>query len=417
MFIRVLSIIFFVFALPALAEAQTWTSPDGLLSIEPPDAKEFEQMPTPPAPFVGLWVSRDQKMRFGVMKSEIPLKVRLMHSSVEEGLAEQVDGEVTRLPTKDVDGYEVWTMTAKGESLEITQAMMRHDGALYKLLAVTVGGNPDSAAVDHFIDSLSIVQSPQTNTEPSKQGAQPLRELGVDRHNLSRTWTSDKGHTVTATLVEHSRTTIKLKKETGKIVELKTSRLSTADLKHLSSLKERVQEMGKQRVSEKSTPVAPKAPISVLGGPEVTEDDLLEMGREFELFGGGSIKSPFKHGFKSEMLSSKFRWNNRRVPSFEVVNSKKDSIEKIEMWNLGSVEGNDRQKLVETANQFLKEQVKDKYGQFSTEPPIQNWLKADGTVDGGNGGKVIFRQYLYFGDKLHLFLATAGSPERILSFL
>lgn len=189
MCIRVLAITVFVLALPALANSQTWTSPDGFLSITPPDANEFQSMPTPPSPFVGLWVSNDETMKFGVMKTQIPPSIKLIQSSAEEGLAEEIGGEVTRLPTKQVSGHEVWNMAAKDASVEITQAMIRHDGALYKLMAVTVGGNPDAVAVNRFIDSLSIVQPSPTIAETSKQSdTQPVQDLGggVDLHNLSK---------------------------------------------------------------------------------------------------------------------------------------------------------------------------------------------------------------------------------------
>jgi len=121
------------------------------------------------------------------MKTQIPPNIKLIQSSAEEGLAEEIGGEVTRLPTKQVSGYEVWNMTAKGESVEITQAMIRHNGALYKLMAVTVGGSPDAAAINDFINSLSIVRTAPANTEPPKQAdTQPVQNLsgGVDLHNL-----------------------------------------------------------------------------------------------------------------------------------------------------------------------------------------------------------------------------------------
>ena len=71
----------------------------------------------------------------------------------------------------------------QGPSAEITQAMVRHDGALYKLMAVTVGGNPDAASMNRFIDSLSIVQPA---TQPQSKSVQDIGG-GVDLHNLSKT--------------------------------------------------------------------------------------------------------------------------------------------------------------------------------------------------------------------------------------
>lgn len=189
MLIRVFAISVFMLALPTVANSQTWTSPDGFLSITPPDANEFRSMPTPPPPFVGLWVSNDETIKFGIMKTQIPPDIKLTQSSVEEGLAEEIGGQVTRLPTKQISGHEVWNMTAKGTSAEITQAIIRHDGEVYKLMAVTVGGNLDAVAVSRFIDSLSIAQPSSTNVETTRPtDGQPVQDLGdgVDFHHLSK---------------------------------------------------------------------------------------------------------------------------------------------------------------------------------------------------------------------------------------
>ena len=188
MYIRMLVTSVLVLAFPALVNAQTWTSPDGFLSITPPDARTFQAMPTPPPPFVGLWVSNDESMKFGVIKTQIPPTIKLIQSSVEQGLAEEIDGKVSRLPTKEVSGHEVWNMTAKGPSVEITQAIVRHNGALYKVMAATVGSTADNESVNRFIGSLSIAE--QANAQPSNQSAaQPVQDLGggVDLHNLSKT--------------------------------------------------------------------------------------------------------------------------------------------------------------------------------------------------------------------------------------
>ncbi len=186
MTIRLLATLVFMLALTALANAQTWTSPDGFLSITPPDVNHFELIPTPPYPFIAIWISNDETTRLGVMKVQIPPDLKLLQSSAEEGLGEEIGGKVTRLPTKILSGHEVWSMTARGESTEFSQAMIRHHDALYKLIAVTTGDHPDSATVNHFFDSLTILQPPtKTEESPDAQSA-PDSGNGLDLHTLSK---------------------------------------------------------------------------------------------------------------------------------------------------------------------------------------------------------------------------------------
>ncbi len=186
---RVLAAAFFVLALPVLANGQTWTSPDGFLSVTPPDATLFQVMPAPPPPFVGLWVSNDETMKFGVIQTDFPLGKKLIQSSVEEGLAEELGGDVTRLPTKQVSGHEVWNMTAKGPVGELTQAIVRHEGVVYKLMALTLGNKPDATAINRFIDSLTIsVPLPSMTQASNPPDTQPVQAPGGgdDLHRLSK---------------------------------------------------------------------------------------------------------------------------------------------------------------------------------------------------------------------------------------
>ena len=122
------------------------------------------------------------------MKMQIPPTIKLTQSKVEEGLAEEIGAEVKRLPSRKVSGHEVWIMTAKGPSVDITQALVGHDGTFYKVMAATVGGVVDNESVNRFISSLAIAE--QLDAEPSKQSAaQTVQDIGggVDLHNLSKT--------------------------------------------------------------------------------------------------------------------------------------------------------------------------------------------------------------------------------------
>lgn len=175
--------------LSGVVQAQTWTTPDGFLSIIEPDSEKFSTVSDPPKPFVGLWVANDQATQIGVMKTQIPRGVKLIQASVEKGLAEEVGGEVTRLATMQVAGYQVWCMKAKGASAEITQALVRHDDTLYKLMGVTSGSERDEQVIRQVVNSLSILKpaeagKSQGTVSPSQQNK--AKDGGSDLHNLSK---------------------------------------------------------------------------------------------------------------------------------------------------------------------------------------------------------------------------------------
>ncbi len=221
----------------------------------------------------------------------------------------------------------------------------------------------------------------------------------------SRTWTSAKGHEIVATLLENGPDAVKLRKDTGKTIEVKISKLSVADQKYLSKLRERA-----QKENEPAEPGARES-VSKSDKPEVTEDDLIEMGKELQLKSyGGTIRNPFRSSYSSRSHSN--TWNGTRVAGFEVVNSK-NRFEGVGGWRFASNEDN-RKDLVKSVNQFMKERLKDKRGQFSTKAPIPDWLKAEtATVDDVAGKKVNIQLFLYFGEHPHLLLATSDSPKRL----
>lgn len=107
-------------------------------------------------------------------------------SSAEEGLAEEVGGPVTRLPTREVGGLEVWSTTAKTTDSELTQAMLRNEGKLYKLMAIKNGAEPNTEAINAFMESVQLAKSPRTAAEGTNGTSPSSQEGGIDLHNLSK---------------------------------------------------------------------------------------------------------------------------------------------------------------------------------------------------------------------------------------
>lgn len=187
-----------IFTFSGLAHAQTWTTPDGFLSVTEPDSETFVNVPSPPEPMVGLWISRDESTKLCVVTTDYPANLALIQSAVEEGFAEEIGGEVTRLPTKQIAGYDVWMMNAKGMSADINQLIIRHEGTVYKIMAGSFGENPNDQAINQFIDSLVIHEAaktpePMAATTPGAPNPlttenKPKKNLGsgIDLHNLSK---------------------------------------------------------------------------------------------------------------------------------------------------------------------------------------------------------------------------------------
>src|SRR5688500_6854358 len=162
--------------------AEEWASPDGVIVVKAPDPMNFDPMDDPPAPFMALWLSKDETVRLGVMKMAIPPNVKLIRSSAEEGLTEEVGGRITASSSVVKNGHEIWILaaegTAQGMNLRITQALVQYGPSAYKVMAVVVGmGSADNASIDDFVNSIQIT-APTTNDRG--------QDGGIDLHNFSK---------------------------------------------------------------------------------------------------------------------------------------------------------------------------------------------------------------------------------------
>ncbi|MCC9643372.1 hypothetical protein LOC71_13895 [Rhodopirellula sp. JC740] len=166
--------------------AATWTSSDGFLSVTPPDSNGFQMVPSAPPPFICMWISNDETMHFGVMKMDVPPTIQLNQSSAEQGLAEEIGGRTTRLETTQVGGHEVWNMRGQAELIDITQALVRNDDELYKVMAATVGAKADQQIVQRFIGSIAIGASHTAKPRSSSTDESPNAEANTSLPSQER---------------------------------------------------------------------------------------------------------------------------------------------------------------------------------------------------------------------------------------
>ncbi len=173
------------------ALADEWTSPDGVIAVSAPDAVDFQQVVDPPEPFMAFWMSNDETLRLGVMKSTVPSHIKIVRSSVEEGFAETVAGSITASSAVVKNGHEIWIMTVKGSiqgtNIQSTQAIAQYNGNVYKVMAIKIGdASLDQATINTFVNSIDIKTKNSTpDTAPVGSGKQRPNDH-IDLHNLSK---------------------------------------------------------------------------------------------------------------------------------------------------------------------------------------------------------------------------------------
>jgi hypothetical protein len=160
------------------AWAETWTSPDGILSVESPDAARFHSLATPPVPFLIIWKSDDEETMMGIVQADLPGGMQLVQDAMEDGYSKEVGAPVRRLPTKQVSGQEVWTMTANAPVGDVTQSVVRHNDVVYKLMVVTQPDSSDFGNINRFLNSLTITPAP---SEASPATTNPGEDVDVNK--------------------------------------------------------------------------------------------------------------------------------------------------------------------------------------------------------------------------------------------
>ncbi|QDU58605.1 hypothetical protein [Aeoliella mucimassa] len=156
--LRTLTIIGCLLAVPV--EAAEWKSADSKLSVEIPDESKFVIGEADP-PIAAIWISNDETIKLSVVEVPMPPGVKLIQSSAEEGLAEEMGGEIIESSSRQLNGHDVYFMTCHGTiqdtELYFSQSIAAIEGKVYKLMAIGMGRDiRGDADVHRFFDSLQI---------------------------------------------------------------------------------------------------------------------------------------------------------------------------------------------------------------------------------------------------------------------
>jgi hypothetical protein len=149
-----------------------------------PDASRFVQLETTP-PLAVVWVSQDETIKLGVSIIQLPRRMELIQASVEEGMAEEMHGRIVESSKSQLDGHQVFTMTATGDvagsSVHITQSVVAIGDKVYKAMAIGIGKDTRTLSdARDFIGSFKILASAEKTPPTAKKVRQAENESMVD---------------------------------------------------------------------------------------------------------------------------------------------------------------------------------------------------------------------------------------------
>lgn len=143
----------------AAVRGEEWTSSDGVVKVTVPDSG-FVRVENPPPSFLVLWISADETIRLGVAQMPYPAGQRLNRANFEQGIA-GAGAEITASSSSRQNGHEVWvvstTSSTGGVKNNGTQSIIRVDGSIYQIVAITAAdANIDQAIVQQYLQSLQV---------------------------------------------------------------------------------------------------------------------------------------------------------------------------------------------------------------------------------------------------------------------
>src|SRR5215203_1068714 len=96
--------------------AAEWASPDRKVAFEAPASDEFTAAPTPPAPLIAQWSSRDGSTNIAFLTTPNPQNARLVQAALAVGCLNVSGGSVvssTQTNLSGIPAYSIFTHADK----------------------------------------------------------------------------------------------------------------------------------------------------------------------------------------------------------------------------------------------------------------------------------------------------------------
>jgi hypothetical protein len=150
-----------------IASAEEWTSADGVVSVQIPNPKRFDELQT-----VGMlkhWRSQDGMANLGILEDQWPRNRAVRRDLLEQEFVREVGGEFVSSSMRRVNGRDLLTVTTRveedGITLYFTQIMVPVGLRIHRFLTISLDTNEPAAR--QFLDSVKVLKPSHEVTNTS----------------------------------------------------------------------------------------------------------------------------------------------------------------------------------------------------------------------------------------------------------
>jgi len=180
--------------------ADEWYGSDGNASFATPDPSRFDSSKTTP-PILARWEAKDGRINFVIKQKPVQPNVKISQSDLEREFISEINltmknGKLLDSTMKKQDGYNLFTMTGKGDNgnttIYLTRKIFASDEKNYILIAIAVGIGTDIRTNADAIDFINSVKAPALKQIAQTGTKTTLQQSANSNPQQTANWNGDR---------------------------------------------------------------------------------------------------------------------------------------------------------------------------------------------------------------------------------
>jgi hypothetical protein len=148
----------------ASAFAEVWTSPDGVITVTPPNSSKYDEV-EPTRPMLAEWTSKDKSSQFMVTQVPLPGDEKPTQESAVKLFLKSIQGKLVSSRSYTVGDCTVFEMSArgdlKGNPISAIRSIVVVEEQIYTVAAIGKGDSVlDSKDAKDFFGSFTVLGYP-----------------------------------------------------------------------------------------------------------------------------------------------------------------------------------------------------------------------------------------------------------------